>query len=78
MIEKPSDVVCIDTGKTRVELDLDNMYSQIMYELDYLLTMSGLEKGYLEQKLNNGEMLQSELDSALMELIEIIKYGGNE
>jgi len=78
MKERPNDIVCLDTRKTRIELDLDNMYSAIMYELDYLLTMSGLEKGYLEKKLDNNEILQSELDSALMELIEIIKYGGNE
>lgn len=78
MKEKPNDIVCLDTKKTRVELDLDIMYGAIMHELGYILSMFGLEENFLDKKLDNGEVLQHELDSALMELIEIIKYGGNE
>lgn len=78
MKEKPNDIVCLDTKKTRVELDLDMKYYAIMKELNYILTMFGLEENFLDKKLDNGEVLQHELDSALMELIETIKYGGNE
>ena len=51
---------------------LDKKYNDIMQCLDYILTMCGLEKGFINKKLDNGELLQSELDSALMELMEII------
>lgn len=78
MKEKPNDIVYLDTKKTRVELDLDMKYYAIMKELNYILTMFGLEENFLDKKLDNGEVLQHELDSELMALIEIIKYGGNE
>lgn len=73
-LEKASDIVCQDTGKTRIELDLDMKYYKIMKELNYILVMCGLENNFIENSLDKQEILQSELDSALMELIETIKY----
>ena len=75
---KANDIVCADTQKTRIELDLDIMYSDIMKGVEYILTMCGLDKNFIDNKLDNWELLQSELDNALMELIEIIKYKESE
>jgi hypothetical protein len=52
---------------------LDLKYNDIMKCFDYILTMCGLEKDFINNKLDKGEILQSELDSALEELIETIE-----
>ena len=54
---------------------LDTKYTDIIKCLGYILTMCGLEKDFINKKLDSGDLLQSELDSALMELIETIKEG---
>ena len=71
---KANDIICVDTQKTRIENDLDNLYSNIIFKLEDILDLLGLDKNIIDNKLNNSEILQTELDNKLMELIEIIKY----
>ena len=59
--------------KNEIEKDLDNLYSDILKTLDYILIMCGLEKDFINKQLDNDILLQSELDSGLMELIETIR-----
>lgn len=71
---KSNDIICVDTQKTRIENDLDNLYGNIILKLEDILDLLGLDKNIIDNKLNNSEILQTELDNKLMELIEIIKY----
>lgn len=69
-----NDIICVDTGKTRIENDLDCLYGEIMIKLENIMVLCGLEKDFIDKKLNNMELLQTELDCALMDLIGVIKY----
>lgn len=71
---KENDIICADTQKTRIENDLDNLYGNIIIKLEDILDLLGLDKNIIDYKLNNSEILQTELDNKLLELIEIIKY----
>ena len=71
---KANDVICADTQKTRIENDLDNLYGNIIIKLEDILDLLGLDKNIIDYKLNNSEILQTELDNKLLELIKIIKY----
>ena len=71
---KSNDIICVDTQKTRIENDLDNLYGNIIIKLEDILDLLGLDKNIINYKLNNSEILQTELDNKLLELIEIIKY----
>ena len=71
---KENDIICADTQKTRIENDLDNLYDNIIIKLEDILDLLGLDKNIIDYKLNNSEILQTELDNKLLELIEIIKY----
>ena len=71
---KENDIICADTQKTRIENDLDNLYGNIIIKLEDILDLLGLDKNIIDNKLNNSEILQTELDNKLLELIEIIKY----
>lgn len=71
---KANDIICVDTQKTRIENDLDNLYGNIIIKLEDILDLLGLDKNIIDYKLNNSEILQTELDNKLLELIEIIKY----
>ena len=71
---KANDIICADTQKTRIENDLDNLYGNIIIKLEDILDLLGLDKNIIDYKLNNSEILQTELDNKLLELIEIIKY----
>ena len=71
---KENDIICVDTQKTRIENDLDNLYGNIIIKLEDILDLLGLDKNIIDYKLNNSEILQTELDNKLLELIEIIKY----
>ena len=71
---KENDIICADTQKTRIENDLDNLYGNIIIKLEDILDLLGLDKNIIDYKLNNSEILQTESDNKLLELIEIIKY----
>lgn len=71
---KANDIICVDTQKTRIENDLDNLYGNIIIKLEDILDLLGLDKNIIDYKLNNSKILQTELDNKLLELIEIIKY----
>ena len=71
---KSNDIICVDTQKTRIENDLDNLYGNIIIKLEDILDLLGLDKNIINYKLNNSEILQTELDNKLLELIKIIKY----
>lgn len=71
---KANDIICVDTQKTRIENDLDNLYGNIIIKLENILDLLGLDKNIIDYKLNNSEISQTELDNKLLELIEIIKY----
>ena len=71
---KANDIICADTQKTRIENDLDSLYGNIIIKLEDILDLLGLDKNIIDYKLNNSEILQTELDNKLLELIEIIKY----
>lgn len=71
---KANDIICADTQKTRIENDLDNLYGNIIIKLEDILDLLGLDKNIIDYKLNNSEILQTELDNKLLELIKIIKY----
>lgn len=71
---KENDIICADTQKTRIENDLDNLYGNIIIKLEDILDLLGLDKNIIDYKLNNSEILQTELDNKLLELIKIIKY----
>lgn len=71
---KANDIVCVDTQKTRIENDLDNLYGNIIIKLEDILDLLGLDKNIIDYKLDNGDILQTELDYKILELIEIIKY----
>ena len=71
---KENDIICADTQKTRIENDLDKVYGNIIIKLEDILDLLGLDKNIIDYKLNNSEILQTELDNKLLELIEIIKY----
>ena len=71
---KANDIICEDTQKTRIENDLDNLYGNIIIKLEDILDLLGLDKNIIDYKLNNSEILQTELDNKLLELIKIIKY----
>ena len=71
---KENDIICADTQKTRIENDLDNLYGNIIIKIEDILDLLGLDKNIIDYKLNNSEILQTELDNKLLELIKIIKY----
>lgn len=73
-MSKANDIVCVDTNKTRIELDLDIMYSSIMLELENILELCGLDRNLIEEKLDNSEITQTDLDYYLMDLIWCVKY----
>lgn len=54
---------------------LDKRYDKIMKNLRYILKLSGINENYIDEKLDNNELSQVDLDSALMELIETIREG---
>ena len=53
--------------------ELDLKYNSIMHQLKYLMQLIGLEREYINNKLDNSELSQSDLDSFLIDLIETIK-----
>lgn len=71
---KANDIICLDTNKTRVENDLDVNYGNIMVYLDRIMELCGLDKNFIDKKLDNCEITQVDLDYLLMGLIETIKY----
>lgn len=70
---KKDDVICLDTQKTRVENDLDVLYGKIMICLDDIMDLCGLENDFIDKKLYNDEVTQTDLDFKLMQLISVIK-----
>ena len=58
--------------KTRAEIILDNKYYLIMLHIEEILELSGIDRNIIENKLNNGEILQTELDYKLLTLIDEI------
>lgn len=71
---KANDIICLDTNKTRVENDLDINYGNIMVYLGRIMELCGLDKKFIDKKLDNNEISQIDLDYLLMELIATIKY----
>lgn len=71
---KANDIICLDTNKTRVENDLDVNYGNIMVYLGRIMELCGLDKKFIDKKLDNNEISQIDLDYLLMELIATIKY----
>lgn len=55
--------------KTREEIILDNKYYLIMTHIEKILELIGLDKNIIEDKLNNNEILQTDLDTILLNLI---------
>ena len=58
--------------KTKSEIILDNKYYYIMKRIETILELAGLDKNIIEDKLNSGKILQTELDYILLELIDDI------
>lgn len=54
---------------------LDKRYDKIMKNLRYILKLCGINENYIDERLDNNELSQVDLDSALMELIETIREG---
>lgn len=52
---------------------LNEKYIDIIKCINNILTIAGIDKDYLENQLNNGKLLQTELDYSLLELIDTIK-----
>lgn len=71
---KANDIICLDTNKTRIENDLDINYGNIMVYLRRIMELCGLDKNFIDKKLDNVEISQIDLDYLLMELIGTIKY----
>ena len=71
---KANDIICLDTNKTRIENDLDVNYGNIMVYLGRIMELCGLDKKFIDKKLDNNEISQIDLDYLLMELIATIKY----
>lgn len=71
---KANDIICLDTNKTRIENDLDINYGNIMVYLGRIMELCGLDKNFIDKKLDNNEISQIDLDYLLMELIATIKY----
>lgn len=71
---KANDIICLDTNKTRIENDLDINYGNIMVYLRRIMELCGLDKNFIDKKLDNSEISQIDLDYLLMELIGTIKY----
>lgn len=54
--------------------DLDTYYSDIMKYLNEIMELCGLDKNFIDKKLDNNEISQIDLDYLLMGFIETIKY----
>lgn len=54
--------------------DLDTYYSDIIKYLNEIMELCGLDKNFINKKLDNCEITQVDLDYLLMGLIETIKY----
>ena len=58
--------------KIQSEIILDNRYNEIMDSIRYILKLADIDENIIDEKLNNSELTQTDLDYALMGLIDVI------
>ena len=58
--------------KIQSEIILDNRYCEIMDSIKYILKLADIDENIIDEKLDNSELMQTELDYALMGLIDVI------
>lgn len=58
--------------KIQSEIILDNRYCEIMDSIKYILKLVDIDENIINEKLDNSELMQTELDYALMGLIDVI------